>query len=116
MRNPLLLGRLCGESPESASERSKTVEVASIEIQYTSGAVGSVKAQIFASDDDEDRGGFVLRLTINDGGCSFAPLAVHTSEGLDLHLAGEAEGRAVLAALGGLIAAQEDSLLPRAVR
>lgn len=67
--------------------------------EYTSGAVGTASATLYQSTDDEDRGGVVLRLEIEDSGSSFEPFALLTSKGVEIHLAGEAEAQAMLNAL-----------------
>ena len=54
---------------------------------------------IFRSDDDEDRGGVVVRLCIKDQGSSMLPAAIATPEGIDLHIAGDAEAEAMIVAL-----------------
>ena len=67
--------------------------------EYISGACGIATVQIFHSVSDEDRGGIVLRLSINDQSCSFFPHAEVTPNGVDLHIAGEAEADSILLAL-----------------
>lgn len=90
---PSLLGR---SRSWYLDARAGTREVGGAEIEYTSGAVGYARVTCFASNDDEDRGGFVVRIEIEDHGCSFLPYAVPHEKGVDLHLCGEAEGEAVL--------------------
>lgn len=109
----MVLGRLEGE--QGGHERAPT-RLAAVACQsFTSGAVGSVTAALHKSIDREDRGGIVLRLRVDDQGCAFLPLAVTTADGVDLHLAGEAEAEALLIALELLLKHGGASLKSRAM-
>src|ERR1035437_439558 len=104
MTPPKILARMPNENTAAVTVQATTSPSISTAVPYNSGAVGSAHVQLFLSNDHEDRGGYVLRITINDSGSSFAPLARDLPNGVDLHLAGEAEGAALLAALAGLLA------------
>ena len=98
-QGPPVLGRSTGDAIENAHARSSTVYVGESAVEYVSGATGVARVELFKSTDGEDRGGFVLRVTIIDGGSSFVPTCKALSNGVELHLAGEAEGDALLRAL-----------------
>jgi len=59
---------------------------------------------LFESVDDEDRGGFVISLAVGlsesqGPDCCFFPYAALTATGVEIHIAGDSEGRAFLRAL-----------------
>ena len=105
MSNPKVLGRSFGEKPETADARASTVSGPQISISYISGAIGAVHVEVFTSTDDEDRGGIVLRITVEDQASSFVPVAKNIANGVELHLAGDAEGASLVRALRGALAA-----------
>jgi hypothetical protein len=104
---PTILGRSAGDSPDNADARAATVKVGEVSIPYTSGAVGVARVELFRSVDDEDRGGVVLRLTVDDHGSSFVPTVSVLPNGVELHLTGDAEADALLRAIVGAIAADK---------
>lgn len=108
MNNPQILGRALGEDPAEARDRSTTSAVATVEVPYCTGAIGTARVEVFTSDDDEDRGGIVLRFLIEDHSCSFVPLAKNLENGVELHLSGEAEAQSLIRALMGALAASAD--------
>lgn len=84
--------------------RADTTEATSVSEIFTGGAGGTVHVAMFESKDDEDRGGFVLRLRIASDGQAFVPYAVNIDDGIDIHVAGATEAKKVLAALRTVIA------------
>lgn len=74
-------------------------------VSYVSGATGNVTVELFQSTDTEDRGGYVLRILLQDGGSSMIPHAEQHGDGVDLHLGGEAEALAALSAIEDVLAA-----------
>jgi hypothetical protein len=95
-----VLGRM---SDGGVDPRAPTELTHSVEVNYCSGAIGVVRAEFYRSLDNEDRGGCVIRIKIDDHASSFVPHAVSCPDGVELHMAGEAEGRAMLEALRLLI-------------
>lgn len=108
MKNPEVLGRQTDEKNENATSRAKTIPGPELTIPYTSGSMGSVCVQTFFSIDDEDRGGLVLRLSVEDEGSSFIPAARSTPEGVEIHMAGDAEAASLIRALRGVLAAMPE--------
>jgi hypothetical protein len=97
---PTVLGRLDTDAPEDTPDpRAKTTLSAEVRVPFEGGAVGQVTVQIFRSEGDEDRGGVVIRVTIDDQGSSFIPHASLLPNGVELHIAGDIEGRSVVTAL-----------------
>ncbi len=104
MNNPQVLGRLHDEPNECAEERASTIAGPEIRIPYVCGAEGVAKVQIFTSEDDEDRGGIVIRFSIDNDDCSFLPASKITDTGVELHMAGDAEAASLITALRGALA------------
>jgi hypothetical protein len=102
MDNTKMLGRGTGET--SAEARAETRHRLTATVEYCSGATGDARVDLFESVDDANRGGVVLRLSVKDGGSSFVPHAVVHPEGVDIHLAGDAEAEAFLLGLERLLA------------
>lgn len=97
MTTPKILGRM--EDDDSIDERASTNLVCSEELAYEGGAVGKVTVSVFKSSHDEDRGGFVFRIEIEDCASSFIPHAVNTENGVELHMAGDIESVNLVQAL-----------------
>lgn len=108
MSNPSLLGRMHDEENDKAHERAGTTAGPSACISFASGAQGDAKVQVFASNDDEDRGGVVISFSIENGDCNFIPAAKVTPTGVELHLAGDAEAASLVTALRGVLAMLPD--------
>lgn len=85
--------------------RADTVSGPEMSLGFVSGAQGTAKVQSFTSVDDEDRGGVILKFEIIDGDCAFIPFAKKTENGVELHFAGEAEAKALIDSLKGVLAA-----------
>lgn len=107
MEAPQIVGRRAGESPESADPRSHTKKISEGAVPYLDAVIGTARVEFFASTDDEDRGGVVLRFSIDDQASSFVPTGVNLLNGVDLHLAGAAEAEAMLRAMLGAITASK---------
>jgi hypothetical protein len=105
MNEPEILGRVHGESNDQASSRAGTSAGPQMSIPYTSGAIGEVNVQIFTSNDDEDRGGVVIRLSVEDQSSSFIPAVRVMPTGVEIHMAGDAEAACLIRALRGVLAA-----------
>lgn len=117
MNNPNVLGRLHDEPNENSSERSSTSICTEKTIEYVSGAQGVARVQVFTSNDDEDRGGIVIRFSIEDDDCSFWPAAKITNNGVELHMCGDAESTALITALKqALIDLPESALDTRTIK
>ena len=92
--------RIIGRWSEEArtDERASTSPVATSTVEFVSGAEGASSVELLRSNDDEDRGGVVLRLTVNteDG---WVPHAVQRGDGVDVHVCGDAEAETLLTAI-----------------
>jgi hypothetical protein len=106
-----ILGRFPGESSNTATSRASVIPGPKIEVEYTSGALGVAIVQAYFSRYDKDWGGIVLRFTTNDISCSFIPAVKELDNGVELHLAGEAEAASFINALKGVL-----DLMPKPVR
>lgn len=95
--NPPIIGRQ--EYDDSLDNRAATELVHKASIAYEAGAVGKLEVETFKSVDSEDRGGLVLRITIQDQGSSFIPYAKNIPSGVELHMAGDVEGESLVDAL-----------------
>ena len=92
--------RILGRGTDGAvDERALTTMMAEVEVEYVGGAIGKQHAKVFLSNDVEDRGGVVIRIETEDNGSSFIPYAINTLDGIEIHMAGDAEGRALLRVL-----------------
>ncbi len=60
---------------------------------------GNVALELRKSNDDEDRGGFILRITSNTDDENFVAYARNIPKGVEVHLAGDGEGRALIRVL-----------------
>jgi hypothetical protein len=104
---PSLLGRHPEAAPRETDIRAETARVASVTIPLTGAVAGFARAELFGSLDDEDRGGVVIRLTIEDPECALVPTCRDVAGGSELHLAGDAEADAMLRAIAGVLAARK---------
>lgn len=93
--------KIIGRMPDDGDldARSECDEIAAATEAYVSGAIGRATVTLYKSEDDEDRGGFVLGFTIADDTSSFIPHAEIVPNGVLLHLGGEAEGDALIRCL-----------------
>ena len=96
MQNPHVIGR--GELDDE-DERSPTINVRNITKKYEGGALGALTISVFKSSSAEDRGGLVIRITIEDQGSSFLPTAKKIPNGVEVHMAGDIEARSLIHAL-----------------
>ena len=104
MNEPNVIGR---DEFDDEDARSATRLVQDVTIPYEGGAVGSIKVSIFRSTASEDRGGVVIRITLEDQASSFLPTAVSIPHGIELHMAGDIESKTMVNALRtGLAALQ----------
>ena len=83
--------------------RANTKRSVSVEIPYQGGACGVMKAEMYLSEDAEDRGGVVLRITNKDIAQSFIPHAKDISNGIELHMAGDTEAVVFIEAVQELL-------------
>lgn len=74
---------------ERAMARIKDVR----EIGYFGSTDTRMRCHLYVSPDDEDRGGFILRLQQNTSS-NFQPFAINELDGLAIHVAGDGEARA----------------------
>lgn len=101
MQSPSILGRM--EDDEFIDQRAFTELFRTSEVPFEGGAVGKVVVSAFKSKDDEDRGGLVFRITLDDQGSSFIPHAVSLDNGIELHIAGDIEAKSLVQALKGVL-------------
>lgn len=97
MKSPFILGRM--EDDGTIDSRSSTRIVHTIEVPFEAGAIGKVAVTVFKSQGDEDRGGIVFRITLDDQGSSFIPHAIILGNGIELHMAGDIEAKSLVQAL-----------------
>lgn len=97
MQSPKILGRM--EDDEHIDSRASTQIFHKVEVPFEGGAIGKVSVIVFKSQDDEDRGGLVFRITLDDQGSSFIPHAVNIENGIELHMAGDIEAQSLVQAL-----------------
>jgi hypothetical protein len=97
MESPPILGRM--EDDDLIDSRSSTQAINTVEVPFAAGAIGKVVVTVFKSQDDEDRGGLVFRITLDDQGSSFIPHAVSLENGIELHMAGDIEAQSLVQAL-----------------
>jgi hypothetical protein len=93
---PVVIGRL---PDNDLSERAGTKHVSCTSVPYKGGAIGEVTVDIYRSTDISTRGGIVLRITSKDKAESFIAHAKVIEGGIELHMAGDIEGRSLLEAL-----------------
>ncbi len=96
---PAILGRNPADPTGAPTQRAQVEEASSSSLQYATGASGKATVAVYRSVQDLDRGGMVLRFAIENGESSFLPTATLTPEGVDIHIAGEAEAEAMVIAL-----------------
>ncbi|MFT4646991.1 MAG: hypothetical protein ACI9X4_000197 [Glaciecola sp.] len=94
-----ILGRNPADPSGAPSQRARVEEASCASLHYTTGATGKASVAVYRSVQDLDRGGMVLRFAIENSEASFLPTATLTPEGVDLHIAGEAEAEAMVIAL-----------------
>ena len=96
-----LIGRM---DDDSTDERARCEVISTVSIPFEGGAVGEVIATRLASCDNEDRGGCVLSITMNNSASSFLQFARNINGGVEIHMAGDIEAKAFLAALRAVLA------------
>ncbi len=92
-----ILGR--SENDDAPDIRASTKLLHTIVVPYTGGAIGKMSVSVYQSTDNEDRGGIVLRITIQDEGSSFLPYSENIENGVEIHMAGDIEGRTLVHAI-----------------
>jgi hypothetical protein len=80
-----------------------TAFVAGEKERFFGGANGMALVEKFESDAGGEAGGFVLRFLVADEEQSRIPYGVNIENGVEVHLAGETEARAMLVALRRLL-------------
>jgi len=93
-----ILARSIERSPIAA-----TVFVGGEKENFSGGANGTALVEKFASNADGEAGGFVLRFLVKDEEQSRLPYSMNVENGVEVHLAGETEARAMLVALRRLL-------------
>lgn len=94
---PAIIGRM---EDNDLHVRAETKHAYTKTVPYTGGVLGEVTLGIYRSTDITDRGGVVLRITSTcPSGDAFVAHAKAIDGGIELHMAGEAEGHALLDAL-----------------
>ena len=94
---PALIAR---QADNDLAVRAETTHKFSKTVPYAGGVQGDVTLSIYRSTDIDDRGGVVLRITSKcPSGDAFLAHAKVIDGGIEVHMAGEAEGNALLDAL-----------------
>lgn len=96
MSNPPVIGRYNGNETD---ERSSTELVSSTSVLIGLAGGDTVTCECFRSTDCTDRGGVVLRVSLDKDNPSFLPFAKNIEGGIELHMAGDIEARSLVAAL-----------------
>jgi hypothetical protein len=96
-----VIGRMDDDTTDA---RAECELVSSVSIPFAGAVIGEINAVRLASTDCEDRGGCVLRVTLINDASSFLPFAKNIDGGVEIHMAGDIEARAFLAALRSLLA------------
>jgi hypothetical protein len=107
MKNPSVVGRdeyaVVDNSGSIAGnaldERANTNLISTVSIPFQAGAIGTLRVEVFSSMDDEDRGGVVVRITMDNQASAFTPYSRNIENGVEVHMAGDAEGKALVSAL-----------------
>jgi len=97
-----LCGNVIARSIE-ARPVATTVFVAGEKENFRGNANGVAMIEKFESDAGGEAGGFVLRFRVKDEEQSRIPYGVNVENGVEVHLAGETEARAMLVALRRLL-------------
>jgi hypothetical protein len=96
--------QVIGRSDDNSTDaRAQCEVVSSVSIPFEGAASGEIDAVRMASTDGEDRGGCVLKVTLKNEASCFLPFAKNIDGGVELHMAGDIEARAFLAALRALL-------------
>jgi hypothetical protein len=96
MQNPKIIGR---DELDDESERSSSTHLHEVSVPFEGGAVGTLHISVFRSLSTEDRGGLVIRVTLDDQASSFLPTAKSIPQGIEIHMAGDIEARSLVHAL-----------------
>lgn len=88
-----------GRDEHNVYQRATTTLAARAQRRFEGGAIGTATVEIFRSTETMDRGGVVIRMKMKDDASAFFPYAACIDEGIEIHLAGNEEARAMLAAL-----------------
>ena len=97
MEAPKILGRV--ENDGYIDQRASTHALRTVDVSFEAGAVGKLTVTVFKSNDEEDRGGLIFRITLDDIGSSFIPHAIALENGIELHMAGDIEAQSLVQAL-----------------
>jgi hypothetical protein len=97
--SPDLIGRVQGKRFDMESVRSETARLVSVCVPFDGATIGTAMIDVFESTGDGADGGVAIRVTIRNDASAYQPHAVLIADGVDLHIAGDTESTAVLAAL-----------------
>lgn len=89
----------------ACGERASTKRIATVTVEVLATA-GELSVTLYESLDDEDRGGVVIEVEAEGDYRDFVPVVVETDRGVQLHVAGDGEAKALLTALRYLLAAK----------
>jgi|GEM_PF-1779432 len=103
-REPDIIGRSRSTPDDDISARSSTRQLVAVGIPFDGAAIGLATVAIFESTGSMDDGGLVIRCNIRNDASAYQVHAVVTTEGADIHIAGDAESLAVLDALHQAVA------------
>lgn len=92
---------------DNTDPRSATKRIARVTIEIPATAE-SLSVTLFESLNDANRGGVILEVETELGGSGFQPVVVQTERGVQLHMAGDGEAKALLVALQHLLVANRE--------
>jgi hypothetical protein len=110
-KTPDVLGRNGGALGDWLVVRAPTREGPTVNVPFVGWACGEVVVKTFLSIDDEDCGGVVIRLTVENPDNAFLPHAEILPNGVEIHMAGQDEGACLIRALRAVMSAV--TILPR---
>lgn len=90
---PMVLGR---RDDGTEDPRAMARLIARASQAFCQDSEGILAADLYMSEDREDRGGFVLRLRMGDATGAFLPAVRLLPDGIEVHMAGDVEGEALL--------------------
>ena len=79
--------------------RATATYVGGADCEFEGCTLGNARVRLYRSDNDMDRGGLVICLTVENADLSMLPVAREIENGVELHMAGDEEADALCRAL-----------------
>jgi hypothetical protein len=100
MIRPQLIGKF---GDNETDERSETELVCHVSVPLCINGDGEARVSVFKSTNITNRGGVVIRLTMDEQDSGFQPFSKNLNNGVELHIAGEIEANSFITALKAAI-------------